>query len=92
MKDCMRKERFQPIQEILVLIFNIYICFCHVFLSLHCSLVVTCFKRALLDMYVMFYCVFVTFACGLMGQVWCLIESIPVLCLLSYFYLHSLQI
>ena len=32
---------------------------------------------------VMFYCVFVTFPCGILGQVGCLIVSIPDLCLLS---------
>ena len=32
----------------------------------------------------MFYCVFVTFPCGILGRLWCLIVSIPDLCLLSY--------
>ena len=61
---------------------------CHAFLSVHCSLVVTCWERAdlLALLYVMFYCVFVTVLCGVLGQVWCLIVSIPYLCLLSYFY------
>ena len=31
-------------------------------------------------------CGFVTFPCGILGQVWCLIVSIPDLCHLSYFY------
>ena len=31
------------------------------------------------------YCVFVTFPCGVLGQVWYLIVLIPELCLLSYF-------
>ena len=35
---------------------------------------------------VMFYCVFVTLPCGVLGQVWYLIASIPDLCLLSYFH------
>ena len=30
-------------------------------------------------------CVFVTFPCGILGQVWYLIVSIPDLCQLSYF-------
>ena len=30
-------------------------------------------------------CVFVTFPCGIPGQVWYLIVSIPDLCTLSYF-------
>ena len=58
-----------------------------VFLSIHCSLVVTCWETAdLLDLLcVMFYCVSVTFPCGVLGQVWCLIVPSPDLCLLSYF-------
>ena len=36
--------------------------------------------------FVMFYCVFVTFPCGILGQVWYLIVSIPDLCCLSYFF------
>ena len=31
-------------------------------------------------------CVFVTFPCGALGQVWYLIASNPDLCLLTYFY------
>ena len=34
---------------------------------------------------VMLYCVFVTFPCGVPGQVWCLIVLIPDLCIRSYF-------
>ena len=75
---------------------------CHAFLSVHCSLAVTCWERAdlLAFLYVMFYCVFVVFIlfdlnkiCAMsyvLGQVWCLIVSIPDLCLLSCF--HSLKI
>ena len=37
-------------------------------------------------LYVMFSCVFVTFPCGILGQVWYLIISNPDLCLLPYFY------
>ena len=33
----------------------------------------------------MFNCVIVTFPCGILGQVWYLIVSIPDLCCLSYF-------
>ena len=36
-------------------------------------------------LFVMFNCVFVTFPSGILGQVWCLIVSIPDLCHLSYF-------
>ena len=66
----------------------------HVFLSVHCSLVVTCWERAdlLALLYVMFYCVFVTFPCGVLGQVLCLIVSIPDLCLLSYFVTLNLTV
>ena len=58
-----------------------------VYLSVHCSLVVTCWERAGLFalLYVMFYCVLVTFPCGVLGQVWCFIVSIPDICFLSYF-------
>ena len=34
--------------------------------------------------FVMFNCVFVTFPCGILGQVWYVIVSIPDLCHLSY--------
>ena len=34
--------------------------------------------------FVMFNCVFVTFPCGTLGQVWYLIVSIPDLCYLFY--------
>ena len=40
--------------------------------------------------FVMFNCVFVTFQCGILGQVWYLIVSISDLCHLSYFKLFSL--
>ena len=59
---------------------------CHAFLSDHCSLVVTCWERAnlLALLCVVFYCVFVTFPCGVLGQMWYLIVSISDLCLLTY--------
>ena len=61
---------------------------CCAFLSVHCSLVVTCWERAnlLALWYVMFSCVFVTFPGGVLGQMWYLIVSIPDLCLLTYFF------
>ena len=34
-------------------------------------------------LFVMFYYIFVTFPCGILGQVWYLIVSIPDLCRLS---------
>ena len=44
---------------------------CHAFLSVHCSLVVTCKEggNLLALLCVMFCCVFVTFPCGVMGEV-----------------------
>ena len=39
-------------------------------------------------MIVMFNCVYVTFLCGKLGQVWYLIVSIPDLCRLSSFNLN----
>ena len=35
-------------------------------------------------LFVMFICIFVTFQCGILGQVWSLIVSIHDLCCLSY--------
>ena len=51
----------------------------HVFLTVHCIHVVTCWERAVLLalLYVIFYYVFVTFLCDVLGQVWCLIVLIP---------------
>ena len=36
--------------------------------------------------FVMFSCVFVSFPCGILGQLWYFIVLIPDLCHLSYFY------
>ena len=59
---------------------------CHAFTSVYCCLAVTCWQKAdLLALVVMFNCVFVTFLCGILGQMWYLIVSIPDLCRLSYF-------
>ena len=60
---------------------------CHAFLSVHCSLVVTCWERAyrLALLYGMFSCVFITFPCVVLGQVWYLIVSIPGLLTCSHF-------
>ena len=64
---------------------------CHAVMSVHCSLVVTCWERAnrLALLYVKFSCVFVTFPCRVMGQVWYLIVSIPDLCLFPYFVVNG---
>ena len=42
-------------------------------------------------LFVMFNCVFVTFPCGILGQVWYLIVYIPDLCRLSYFALSLVE-
>ena len=56
------------------------------FASIHSCLVVTCWKRTDLSALVGdVYCIFVTFPCGILGQVWYLIVSFPDLCPLSYF-------
>ena len=70
-----------------VLLLWIIFVICHAFLSVHRSLVVTCWERAglLALLYVMFSCVFVTFQRGVLGQVWYLIVTIPDHCLLHYF-------
>ena len=61
-------------------------CVSHVFASVHCCLVITCCERAdLLALVSDVYCTFVTFPCGILGQVWYLIVSFPDLCRLSYF-------
>ena len=61
-------------------------CVSHAFPSVHCCLVVTCWERAdIVALVVNVYCIFVTFPCGFLGPVWCLIVSFPDLCHLSYF-------
>ena len=54
--------------------------------SVHFCLVVTCLERDdLLALVGNVNCIFVTFLCGNLGQVWYLIVSFPDLCRLSYF-------
>ena len=67
---------------------------CHAFFSVHYSLVVTYWERAnfLALLYVMLYCVFVTFPCGILGQVWYFIVLIPDLCLLPYLEEMSFEV
>ena len=61
-------------------------CVSHAFTSVHCFLVVTCLERVdLLALVGDVYCIFVTFLCGVLGQVWYLIVSFPDLCHLYYF-------
>ena len=59
----------------------------HALLSVHCSIVISCWERAgiLALLYVKLSCVFVTFSCGVLGQVWYLIVLIPDICLITYF-------
>ena len=60
-------------------------CVSHAFASAHCCLVITCWERAdLLALANDVYCFFVTFSCGILGQVWYLIVLFPGLCLLPY--------
>ena len=48
--------------------------FFHALPSVHCCLVVTCWERAdLLALVEDVYCIFVTFPCVILGQVWYLI-------------------
>ena len=66
-------------------------CVSDAFASVHCCLVVTCWERAdLLALVGDVYCIFVTFPCGILGQLWYLIVSFPDLCRLFYFYLDFL--
>ena len=59
---------------------------CRAVLSVHCSLVVTCWERAnLLALMCDVFLCFVTFLCSVLGQVWYLIVSIRDFCLLPYF-------
>ena len=63
-----------------------------VFVMLSCILIaVTCLEMAnlLALLCLMFYCVVVTFPCGVLGRMWHLIVSMSDLCLLIYFYIHQ---
>ena len=67
-------------------------CVCHTFASVHCCIVITCWEKA--DLFVLFFdssCDFVTFPCGILGQMWYLIVLILDLCHLSYFILEQLS-
>ena len=71
---------------LLWIIYVNYASCCYAFYSVHCSrLVVTCWEMAdvLALLYVIFYCVFVPFSCGILGQMWYLIVLNPDLCLLT---------
>ena len=61
-------------------------CISHAFASVHCCLVVTCWENAdLLALVGDVYCIFVTFPCGTLDQVWYLIVSFPDLFRLPYY-------
>ena len=68
-----------------------HLCYlCLVFVMLLCLFIAALWppagkRQASWLLFVMFYCVFVTFPCGILGQVWYLIVSIPNLCHLYYF-------
>ena len=70
---------------------NSFDCFCFMSVMLYCLSIAAlwsrCWERAslLALLCVMFSRVFVTLPCGVLGQVWYLIISIPDICLLSYF-------
>ena len=68
-------------------------CVFHTFSSVHCCLVVTCWERAdLLALVGDIYYIFVTFPCGILGQVWYLIVSCPDLCRLFYCYIELFSV
>ena len=61
-------------------------CVSHAFASVHCCLDVTSWERVdLLALVGYVYSIFVTFQCGILGQVWYLIVSFPDFCRLRYF-------
>ena len=66
--------------------------FCLVLLCFHARLFVDPAGKGLISWlsFVMSNCEVVTFPVGVLGQVWCLIVSIPDLCPLSYVYIHLL--
>ena len=68
------------------------LCGCHAFASVHCCLVVTCWDRADLLALVCDVLLFlVTSPCGILGQVWYLIVSIPFLCHHSLYFIILLS-
>ena len=61
-------------------------CVSFAYASVHLYLEVTCWERAdLLALVGDVYCIFVTFPCGIVGQVGYFIVLFPDLCPLSYF-------
>ena len=88
-------NRFKPCSKLFLLtvprryIFVDHLCYlCLVFVTLSCLFIVALWSPAGKGLTswlssVMFNCVFVTFPCGILGQVWYLIVSIPDRCHLS---------
>ena len=78
-----------------LLLWNFCVCFfvscvSHAFAPVHCYLVVICWEKAdLLALVGDVYCIFVTFPCGILGQVWYLILAFPDLCRLFTMYLEE---
>ena len=67
-------------------------CVSHAFATVHSCLVVTGWERAdLLALVGGVYCIFCSFPCGILGQVWYLIVSLLDLCLLPISYDHLLE-
>ena len=62
-------------------------CVCQSFASVHCCLVFVTYwaKADLLTLVCVVHYAFVSFPCGILGQVWFLILSFPDLCRLSFF-------
>ena len=73
-----------------------HLCYlCLVFVMLSRLFIAALWSRAMKRLaswllFVIFDCVFVTFPCGILGQVWYLIVSIPDLCRISYLYLSCI--
>ena len=83
---------FTDRSKAVLLLWIICVFLCLVFLMLSHLIIVAlwspCSERTdLLALVGDVYCIFVTFPCGILGQVWYLIVSFPDLCRLSYFYI-----
>ena len=67
-------------------------CVSHAFAAIHCHLVATCWKRDdLLTLVEDVYLIFITFPCGILGQVGYLIVSFPDLCSLFTMFIYCLK-
>ena len=76
------------VDHVLLFVFR----FCHGFLTVQCSPLVTCLERAdlLALLCVMFLLYFVTFSCSVLVHLWYLIVLIPDICLHTYLGLSRL--